>query len=302
MRKISILSLIAVLAATPMMAQAIEAAGKVDITTPAQGTAPNNGIATTSYVKGAYNAAIDEINTNRSAINTLNNNVTVAAGNYDTISADSTVGQNLAALDSKIAAVNSGAADAIDALDSTVSYAASGINISVAELNGKLTGVTAEIIDSAVTTDKIADSNVTTSKIANDAINSDKIAESAVGTSEIADGSVAFVDMSAAAVVTNEEGGISSTVEGASDSALVTEKAVAAAINTINGNAGDLRTDLTTETNARIAADSGLAADIVTAENAAKAYADQKLVTVYTTWNTSNSATVSLINTPAQQG
>ena len=71
MRKISIISLVAVLAATPMMA-------KADITpitllgdTPGTITA-NTNVASTSYVQGAYNDLAGHINTNAAAINTLN--------------------------------------------------------------------------------------------------------------------------------------------------------------------------------------------------------------------------------------
>lgn len=339
MKKISILSLVAVLAATPMMAEAArDTSIKVNYAGPSQAS---TNVATTSYVQGAYKAASDRINA-------LYDDTAVAAKAdgqpaYVAVSANSTVGENLAALDSAVASATSAAStaltSAINGLNATVSQTTGDINISVAEQSGVLTEVHANIIDGAVTTGKINDGAVTTGKIAN--------------------GTILVEDMNADAVVTSADG-INADVNSASDTALVTEKAVASAIDTINGAAASLANDVEANTSAiallnsdatqsgsvayavkqeedaRKAAISAMDAnlssttggltlnltevdgvvtaisgsiasqtydaygDAAAAESAAKAYADQKLVTVYTTWDTSDSATVSLINTPTQ--
>ena len=297
MRKISILSLIAVLSATPMMAEAARTVTKENYSAPTA----NTDVASTSYVQGAYKAASDRINA-------LVDDTAVASaesGTYVAVSADSTVGENLQALDSRVksleTATSANLSEAINSLTATVSQTTGDINISVAEQSGVLTSVSANIIDSAVTTAKIADSNVTTSKIADDAVTADKIAQNAVGTSEIADGSVAFIDMNGDAVVTATEG-ISSTVDGASDSALVTEKAVAAAISAINGDATALESRVEDNEGA-IAVLNGNAETAGSVANAAattlqsaNAYTDNKRLEVFTTWGSATSSAIELSN------
>ena len=96
MKKLQI-SLVAVMVAMPMMAQAadIAAATKANI-------ASNTNIATVSLVGGAHDHLIDEINTNRTAINTLNGDASTAgsvanavAGKQDVIDSTHKLGADL---------------------------------------------------------------------------------------------------------------------------------------------------------------------------------------------------------------
>ena len=227
MKKISIISLVAVLAATPMMAQAAgRTVSKANYAGPSQ---TSTNVASTSYVQGAYKAASDRIDA-------LVDDTAVAAkeGGYKAIVAGESVGYNLVALDSAVASATSAAStaltSAINDLDAEVSANSTtdDVLVTVTEANGVLTGVSATINDSAVTTGKINDGAVTTGKIAN--------------------GTILVEDMNAAAVVTSTD--TFHAASQASDTALVTEKAVATKIDAINSAASGLASDVAANTSA----------------------------------------------------
>ncbi len=74
MKKLGV-SLVAVLVSLPMMAKAEAITPVTLLGSPAGTVATNTNVATTSYVKGAYNDLAGHINTNAGAINTLNGDV-----------------------------------------------------------------------------------------------------------------------------------------------------------------------------------------------------------------------------------
>ena len=150
MKKLLKVSLMAMLVAAPFAANAadIAAATKETVT-------PVADVASTSYVKGAYNAAIDEINTNRTQINA---NTTAIATKQDQLKNDagtpadiaSTVKTSVAATGSAVdtALVTEKAVrDAIDAAKSATTYT-QGSGIAIDANN--------EISASGITTSNIA--------------------------------------------------------------------------------------------------------------------------------------------------
>ena len=150
MKKILGISLVAVLAVSPLMARA-EGELAVAKTIAANETETGGALTTEAYVKGAYNAALNEVRTVNNAVTTLNGNdqtagsvlnavkTKAAEGSYnaDTNYAAGTIGH----------AIKNTSATAIDALDATVSKTAGadGLALEVVEENGKLVSVTGSI-------------------------------------------------------------------------------------------------------------------------------------------------------------
>ena len=143
MKKLGI-SMVALMIGLPMAARAdIANATKVNIAT-------NTNVATTSFVGGAYDALVDEINTNRGQINT---NTTAIAGKQAQLTAggtnvDTAVKTTIAATNASNTALvtESAVRDAITAAQSATTYTAgSGL-----ALNGN------EFSASGITTSNIA--------------------------------------------------------------------------------------------------------------------------------------------------
>lgn len=280
MRKISILSLIAVLSATPMMAKAEIA--KVGLQgNPAGTIAANTNVASTSYVQGAYNDLAGHINSNIDAINTLNGDSSVVNSVDYKIS-------------SAISEVNTAAA----ALAETVGSNTTAIN----KLNGDASedGSVANSIANAITAERSVQAALTSKTIDADSNTISNIE----------------VDNFKASAIANS---INSNVESASSTALATEKAVAAAISAVNGDVAGKQDQLTaggsniattvvqaanvgevSASGVNSASDSSLVTQkaalsaALAAETAANAYTDNKRLTVYTTWNSAASSAIAL--------
>ena len=92
MKKILGISIAAMLAVTPMMANATQTAGNLAATTGSE----TNAIATTSYVKGAYNAV-------KTAHDAVVADITVS-GTHDHVTAGNSVAENLVELDTAVKA------------------------------------------------------------------------------------------------------------------------------------------------------------------------------------------------------
>lgn len=94
MKKLLGISIVAMLAVTPMMANAAQTNATALAETSGTET---NAIATTSYVKGAYNAV-------RTAHNAILGEITVTGTDHTHITEGNTVAENLVELDSAVAA------------------------------------------------------------------------------------------------------------------------------------------------------------------------------------------------------
>jgi len=267
MKKILKVSLGALFAALPMMAGASNMA---DAPTVADG---NKKVATVSYVIGAYDATKTAVNSKQDQLkNATGSNISstvssaIRAATGENAADNETLVTELAvrtAVDSALASAN----NAISNLNSEVSQVegTDAPAITITEQAGKLTSVTAsigagtissaalatsavitdkinakavttaKIDDKAVTSAQIADNTITAGQIATSAVEADEIATSAVINSKIADSAVTFGKIDSTAVAST----ISSTVAGASDSKLATEKAIASAIAGINSTLTD---------------------------------------------------------------
>ena len=146
MKKILGISLVALFAAVPMMA------GAADMTKVGTAEGDAGKVATVSYVKGAYDAVADVVNTKQDQLKVGNTEVSasVSSAVRTTGADDATLVTEKAVRDAITSAVSdagSNAATAIAALDSTVSQTAGddGLAISIVEEDGKLKSVTASI-------------------------------------------------------------------------------------------------------------------------------------------------------------
>ncbi len=264
MKKISMVSLVALLAATPMMAEAARTVSKINYNN-GQAVTEDTGIASVSYVKGAYKSAADQIDKliDDTAVNAL------ASGSYNAIVAGNTVSENLKALDTEFDTKQ----DQLTAGDSNIQTA-----VKTATGTNAISAVSsyATASDSSLVTEKavLTAINSAVSGVGNgvDTLigDTDDLDGSAAGQTTIVGAINAKQDQLLAgdseissAVVQAEN--ISSTINGASDTALVTEKAV-----------------------------------VTAAQNAASAAAGNKRVRVFTEWGAATSALVSLENAPAE--
>lgn len=146
MKKILGISLVALFAAVPMMA------GAADMTKVGTAEGDAGKVATVSYVKGAYDAVADVVNTKQDQLKVGNTEVSasVSSAVRTTGADDATLVTEKAVRDAITSAVSdagSNATTAIAALDSTVSQTAGddGLAISIVEEDGKLKSVTASI-------------------------------------------------------------------------------------------------------------------------------------------------------------
>ncbi len=103
MNKLLGVSIAAMLAVTPMMANAANSVAQLPTYTVEQA---NTNIATTSYVKGAYNTVANQVNN-------IKNDITVDTSEAKNISANNTIGGNVTALDTAIGNVGTLASGAV---------------------------------------------------------------------------------------------------------------------------------------------------------------------------------------------
>lgn len=334
MKKISMVSLVALLAATPMMAEAARVE-KVGASAPTADEIAAKNIATTSYVKGAYKAAADKIDA-------VIEDTRVAAkaegeGDYTAINVNSSVGENLAALDSAIANASSAAATnvttKINELTATVSQTTGDINISVTEQSGVLTGVSASINDGAVTTGQIANGTILVEDVATSALATtiadsttatdsklatekavrtvvDSINNAASGLTGRVTAAESDIDALEAAVdllnsTAATESSVDLKIKTKAASADYTNASMDSSITTISGAIDNLDTRLdTAEGNIGTLMGNGegsVAKAEADAKAYAKTYADSAYLTVYTTWDTESSATVDIANSYVAQ-
>ena len=228
MRKISILSLVAVLAATPMMA---EASNVTLVTETNNKVAEETNVASTSYVKGAYNVLGKAVNSKQDQLKAGDDNIQTAVKTATGTNAISALSSYDTASDSSLV---------------TERAVLTAINSAVNGVGNDVTNVTNLIGN----TDNLDGSAKGQSTIVG-AINA-KQDQLKAGDSEIS-----------TAVV--QAANISSTIDSASDTALVTEKAV-----------------------------------VTAAQNAASAAVGNKGIRVFTEWGEATSAVVALDTLPAQ--
>ncbi len=226
MKKILGISLVAVLAVTPLMANATPVAGEPTNATPATSADAEPGFAlidahdndgnaaSAGYVKGAYNAAIK-------AVNKVNANSISRDGNLSTLK--TTQKENLVGAINEIydtaagAATSAGAAISKDntgkisvdytttagsqglKLDGSGDSATLNVNVDNSTIAIGANGVqikdggvdTTQLKDGAVTTAKIGDKAVTTAKIGDKAVTAAQIADNTITTTQVATGSMA---------------------------------------------------------------------------------------------------------------
>ncbi len=316
MKKLLGVSIAAMLAVSPMMARAEgEPTQQADEISSVSDSAVNS-IATTSYVAGAYNAIATEHNK-------VVADLTVPAlqeGNYEAIKAGDSVKDNLVALDTAIANLDSEAGSTYQTItDSTVS---SGMAANDANGNhitsGNLVGANLESLNTAV---KANDASIALLNNADDTVsgsvkNSIKtLAKNAnfdgTGTANLTnatsiDGAIKTLDtdMGATANLKKNTSGtdfVDGNVLYNHNGTLVQAvQKIAAAVDTANsGNS----TKNTVQNNGNyITAGDGVASNLVALDTAAKANStaiNQILATnipVYTTWNNSTPTNVSISN------
>ncbi|MBR5354582.1 MAG: hypothetical protein IK122_00460 [Alphaproteobacteria bacterium] len=208
MKKILGISLVAVLTAMPLIAgaatgDAVNAAPTTDANGPttvapkyatvADSAADATSLATATYVKGAYNAAIK-------AINTVDTNYKAADTAINTKIGDTTLttaSQTLTGAIEEIKTAN--ATTAGDGLTKTdgefdvnVDSATIGLNSSNA----------LEVVAGGIDTTQLADGAVTTAKLDADAVTNAKLADNAVQTENIVDGNVTAAKLASDSVTT----------------------------------------------------------------------------------------------------
>ena len=306
MKKLLGISLVAVLTATPLMASA---ADRVPLVTPEP--TPNTNVASTSYVQGAYNVlgkAINAIDTDLSG-NYATKEELSAETNART-NADTTLQNNIDTLSSTVA-TKAAQAD----LEAEVS-ARETLAGRVTTAEGAITTLNGDAATAGSVDYKIAQSNTTL----NNAINNkaDKTALEAEVTAR------QDADTALGNRVTTAEGAIT-TLNGNAETAGSVEYKIAQSNATLNEaiNKKADKTALEAEVTARTTADTALqtaintkanSADVytkteadarfdatgaaATAETNAKAYADAKVLNVYTTWG-SETPTPTKLSNPA---
>ena len=223
------ISLVAVLAASPMMARADNelTAAITLIGSEQEELETDANVATAGYVKGAYNAAFTDITSINNAITKLNGNVdttgsvlkaikdTAGTGTYNasTNYAAGTIGHAIKNAVS-VSATSAGAGltkneetgqFSVNVDDTTVEI--SGNNVAI-----KASGVdTTQLKDAAVKTAKIDAKAVTTEKIDDAAVTGTQLAGDAVTTDKIADGTIVVADVNNSALAKGEKAGAENT-------------------------------------------------------------------------------------------
>lgn len=227
MKKILGVSIAAMLAVTPMLASA-EAISGATYTDPAHSNTANHSttnlpeyqtvgidtddqghIASTAYVKGAYNSAIRAVNTTYDKLNTdkqaqlktdgtgtPNISTTVKTSIADTNASDTALVTESAVRNAITAAggqtesqvkalIGNAAAGASDGLTGDTSNGTLAVNVDDSTIEIDATSGKVQIKADGVDTTQLKDDAVVTAKIADDAVTNDKIADDAVNTAQI---------------------------------------------------------------------------------------------------------------------
>ena len=308
MKKLLGVSIVAMLAVTPMMASAAGSAPTAATTSsePYLGVdvaaADEGHIASTAYVKGAYNAAIGAVNAVSAAKqNNLMNNATTPVAVSSTVktSVGAATGENAASDTSLV--TEKAVRDAIDAIEGAAAITAGagvsksnnkisvdltpngglqttgegdaatlGVNVNTGTMEVDASGV--GIKDGGVGTTQLAANSVTTAKIADANVTADKLAANSVTTAKIADNAVTYGKLDSGLVQTSVRSSVDSSAEGYaawnSGQTVASEKAVATAISTATTG---------------MATQSGVEATI-----------GASTVPIYTTWGADTTTTVSI--------
>lgn len=157
MKKLLGISLVAVLAATPLMARAegelasgVQINGGVTVSTAQNG---GNALATKSYVQGAYNTVETDIANVNNAVTLLNNNAGTAGSVLHTVKTkaadgdyDATKNYVEGTIGHAIKTTTTNAVEGLDADESQTGAADNGwLNLQVVEENGKITSISGSI-------------------------------------------------------------------------------------------------------------------------------------------------------------
>ena len=157
MKKILGISLVAVLAATPLMANAagelasgVQIQGGVTVSNAENG---GNALATKSYVQGAYNTVETDIANVNNAVTLLNNNAETAGSVLNAVKTQAANGDYDAEEDYAsgtigyaIKSTTAGAVDALDATESQTGNANNGqLNLSITQTDGVITSISGSI-------------------------------------------------------------------------------------------------------------------------------------------------------------
>lgn len=300
MKKLLGISLVAVLTATPLMASA---ADRVALVT--EPITPNTNVASTSYVQGAYNvlgAAINAIDTDLSG-NYATKEALTAETNARTAADTALQGD----IDTLSATVDTKAATSdLNALGTRVTTAESAITT----LNGDAT--TAGSVAYQIAQSNMALNTAINAKADQTALNQE-ITDRQTGDTNTLNSAKTYADSLAGNYATAAQGAkadtaVQSVTTGTANGTISvdgTDVAVKGVITDLTGYATESYADQKAAA-AQSAAETTAAADATTkanaAEAAAKTYADAKLLTVYTTWNTDAKDTTTLSNPVANPG
>jgi hypothetical protein len=282
MKKLLGVSLVAVFAATPLIAGAEVSTETVTL---------NNVVATTSFVQGAYNDLADHvntnigaINTNTSAINTLNGNASTTGSVAKSIK-DNAASGSFDAEENYTAgtighAIKNTSATAIAGLNATESQtgaaANGGLNLSITEANGLITSISGSVDSGTYGAYGAASAAQTAAE--DYAKDGSHFTSGTVAKTALASGVQSSLDLADSAVQSITTGATNGTVsvDGTDVPVYGLGTAAYAASNTF--------------------ATAGSAA---AAQTAAESYMDGKQLTVSTTWKSNATGTASLINTPS---
>lgn len=227
MKKLLNISVIAALAVLPMAANADPATATEQAPAVTTSNAPlyqaaaehatDDNLATAGYVKGAYNDAIKAVNkvhaTAQAAITDINTN---KIGNMAGLTGEATT------LVGAIEEVRSAASGDTTAIETKLGAGANGYDINAKSMQVQGDDVLTEDAEQTMTNKTIDADDNTISNIEVDNFKGSAIVD-----------------------ITND-GGLATTVNAASDTALVTEKAVVTAVNAVAGDVADLETDMQT--------------------------------------------------------
>lgn len=226
MKKILGISLVAVLAVSPLMARA-EGTNPTAATTTSEPylgkaitEADRAATASAAYVKGAYNDAIGAVNAISGQINT--NKADKDLGNV----ADGQVAERL---------IGSGAVTETKIGAGAVTEAKIGTGAVTADKIGANAVTTAKIMDANVTADKLATDSVTTVKIVDGNVTTAKLADGAVTTAKIANGNVTAEKLSSELQATLGAGATKEGVSASIDNATATGNVAATVSGTVGG-------------------------------------------------------------------
>ena len=245
MKKILGVSLIAMLAVSPMMAMADTTPthddnGPVATAAPKYATVSataSSNIASTSYVKGAYNAAIKAVNKTYADLSSAISDVSSAKMDKLYTEGDPATEISSTVLNTVRDVESASSANLVTEM--AVAGAIGGVNTTISNLGNTyatkdLSNVSANAVTSTLAASIIADKAISGSKLADDTVSSAQIATSAVGTAEIADGAITVTDINSTAMA--------ATITDSSSNKLATESAVYAATKDAATKAGVVAT------------------------------------------------------------